>query len=57
MRKKTAAYSVAAEVAKSVEFDKAGAEAVIDRRVSLVSQLAARLTGGMLEVQHVPPLK
>lgn len=45
-----------ANVAESVEFDRAGAKAMIDGRVSVVSQLAASLTGGTLEVQHAPPL-
>lgn len=46
-----------AKVAKSVEFDRAGAKAMIDERVSLMPQLAASLTGGMFEIQHAPPLK
>lgn len=40
-----------------MEFDRAGAKAMIDGRVSLVPQLAMSLTGGTLKVQHAPPLK
>lgn len=44
-------------VGEYAEFDRAGAGAMIDGRVSPVPQLAASLTGGTLEVEHAPPLK